>query len=275
MEQKLCRICGKLKDIDNFAKNDKMKDGHRNECNDCKNKLYNDKNKIRNRNLEKEIKTEGNKVCCICGEFKSLLEYHVKRGTPDGRRRECKECVKEIQKKYKEVPGFKEKQKEYDKNRYEEIKDKILERKKEYHIENQEKISIKKKEYRNTPEFKIQDRKWRSENKERLAQLQANYRKKYPHIIAWRSVLYSTLKRINTPKEGHTISLLGYSALDLKNHIQSLFADGMSWDNHGKWHIDHITAVENFPDDADIKEVCALENLQPLWAFENLSKNKF
>ena len=69
--------------------------------------------------------------------------------------------------------------------------------------------------------------------------------------------------------------MLGYSALDLKNHIQSLFTEGMSWDNHGDWHIDHIKAVANFPDNTDIKVVCALENLQPLWAFDNLSKNKY
>ena len=36
----------------------------------------------------------------------------------------------EVQKKYKETPGFKEKEKEYDKNRYNIIKNKILERKK-------------------------------------------------------------------------------------------------------------------------------------------------
>jgi hypothetical protein len=39
MDQKLCRICGKLKDFEDFKKNDEMKDGHRNECKKCFNKL--------------------------------------------------------------------------------------------------------------------------------------------------------------------------------------------------------------------------------------------
>ena len=85
------------------------------------------------------------KICRICGKPKYVNEFHKKKGAPDGVRNECKECVKDIQKKYKEAPGFKEKQKEYDKNRYSEIRDKILERKKEYHIENREKILDQKK----------------------------------------------------------------------------------------------------------------------------------
>jgi len=273
--EKLCRVCGKLKEINNFVKNDKMADGYRNECKECLNGLYKDKDKIRERNLEKEIKLDGNKVCRICKIEKSLNEFHIKRGTPDGHRHECKECVKSIQKKYKEIPNYKEKEKEYDKKRYDKIKDKILERKKEHYQENKAKLLAYKEEYRNTPEYKIQYKNWRSENKELLARLQANYRKKYPHIIAWRSVLYSTLKRLDTPKEGHTIDMLGYSALELKEHIEKQFLDGMTWDNHCEWHIDHIKAVVNFDNNADIREVCALENLQPLWAFDNLSKNRY
>ena len=55
------------------------------------------------------------KICRVCGTPKFIEEFHKKKGTPDGHRNECKECVKDIQKKYKEKSGFKEKQKEYDK----------------------------------------------------------------------------------------------------------------------------------------------------------------
>jgi len=250
MEQKLCRVCGKLKDLDNFTKNDKMVDGHRNECKECLNRLYNDKDKIRERNLEKEIKTEGKKICRVCGFDKPLSEYHIKRGTPDGHRHECKECCKDIQKKYKEAPGFKDKQKEYDKKRYEELREKVLQRKKEYHIENREDILKKKSDYRKTSEFKIKNKKWKNENK---------------HTIAWRSILHSTLKRLGTIKQGHTIDLLGYTALDLKQHIESQFTPGMSWKNYGEWEIDHIKQVINFLPTDDVREVCALKNLRPLW----------
>jgi len=73
-------------------------------------------------------------------------------------------------------------------------------------------------------------------------------------------------------KEGHTIDLLGYSALDLKNHIESLFTEGMTWDNHGEWHIDHIKPVISFHKETLPRIVNALSNLQPLWAKENRDK---
>jgi hypothetical protein len=245
MEQKLCRICGQLKDVNNFQKDKKMVSGHRNECNVCKNKLYYDRQKIRESNLEKEIKTEGLKVCRVCEIEKDINEFHVKKGTPDGHRRECKECVKDIQKKYKDAPDFKEKRKEYDEQRYSEKKDQILERKKEYYQEKKESILEAKKEYRSKPEYKIQVKKWRTDNIEHLAFLQSIYRKKYPHVIAWRTILHSTLKRLGSKKEGHCIEMLGYSAIDLK---------------------------ESFDKDSSMSEVCSLANLQPLWATENLSK---
>ena len=214
------------------------------------------------------------KKCRVCGEMKEVVEFHKKKGAPDGVRNECKECVKYIQKKYKEAPNFKEKRKEYDENRYAEKKEEILEHKKEYHIKNRDKILSYKKEYRR--ENKQQIKEWRDNNKDKNSNGQSRYREKYPHIIAWRSLLHSTLKRLGTPKQNHTISMLGYSASELKSHIEKQFLEGMTWENHGEWHIDHIRAVTNFSDTEDVRVVCALENLQPLWAFDNLTKsNKF
>jgi hypothetical protein len=34
--------------------------------------------------------------------------------------------------------------------------------------------------------------------------------------------------KLNTKKEGYTIDLLGYSALEFKKHIELLFTEGMS-----------------------------------------------
>lgn len=225
------------------------------------------------------------KICRICGEMKEIIEFHKKKGTPDGYRRECKECVKNIQKKYKEVPDFKEKRKLYDKNRYKKKRDRILERKKEYHVENREKILLQKKEYHSTEKCKTRYKQWRKENKEHLNELQSKYRKENPHTIAWRSILHSALNRLGTKKQGHTIDLLGYSAIQLKEHIEKQFTEGMTWDNHGDWHIDHIKAVTKFDNSEDVRIVCALQNLRPLWAttreidgivYEgNLNRSKF
>ena len=218
------------------------------------------------------------KKCRICGLDKELEEFHKKKNMKDGHRNECKECVKDIQKKYKEDPTFVEKRKQYDKKRYEENRDEILERKKEYHQENKEEINAKKREYYKNTEVKKRQKDWskdystkhrkrlREQNRESIKNAQQKYRDEHPHIIAWRSVLYSTLKRLGTKKEGHTIDELGYSAEELKVYIESKFTPGMTWENHGEWHIDHIIPVSAFNEDADIKYVCGLSNLQPLWA---------
>lgn len=91
-------------------------------------------------------------------------------------------------------------------------------------------------------------------------------KKMNPHVFAWREVLRSALRRIGMSKNGKTIDLLGYSALELKNHISSLFTEGMSWDNHGEWHVDHIKKVCEFDKDSLPSVVNALSNLRPLWA---------
>ena len=210
------------------------------------------------------------KFCRICKESKELeKDFHKKKGSPDGYRHECKECVKDIQKKYKEDPSFKEKRKEYDKQRYDENKVEILDRKKDYYIENRETLLEKKKEYRKKDGVRDRERHYYNDvyskdpkNKDVIYK----YRRENPHMVAWRSILHSTLKRLGTEKQGHTIDLLGYSAEQLKEHIEKLFTPQMTWDNHGEWHIDHIIPVSAFNSDADIKYVCGLSNLQPLWA---------
>lgn len=225
------------------------------------------------------------KLCRICGKIKNLNDFHKKCDTKDGHRTECKTCIKDIQKKYKEVDGFKEKQKAYDKVHYKEKRKKILERKKEYHIENREKILKDKKEYRKKPENIERARKYskyyRTECKEKFYK----YRNENPHIIAWRSILYSTLNRLGTKKQGHIIDMLGYSAIELKKHIELQFTSGMTWDNYGEWQIDHIVGVINFDKNTDVSIVCALSNLKPLWTTNriingifyegNLNKSKY
>jgi len=206
------------------------------------------------------------KKCRICGEMKEIVEFHKKKGTIDGVRNECKECVKDIQKKYKEAPGFKENRKDYDKDRYSEIKDEILKHKKEYYKNNREEILKQKSEYRKLPENRERtnsyNTNYRVEHKDKFYK----YRRNHPHIIAWRTILYSTLNRLGTYKQGHTIDMLGYTAIELKHHIENQFQPGMTWKNYGEWHIDHIKGVINFESDADVKIVCALDNLRPLWA---------
>lgn len=102
------------------------------------------------------------------------------------------------------------------------------------------------------------------------------YNKRKPHLIMWRNTLKNSLIRLNKKKEGKTIDLLGYSAIQLKEHLEKLFAPGMSWNNYGngfnKWNIDHKKAVSNFETETHSTIVNALSNLQPMWSLENIKK---
>lgn len=76
-------------------------------------------------------------------------------------------------------------------------------------------------------------------------------------------------------KSARTEKIIGYSRDCLVRHIESKFTEGMSWDNYGEWHIDHIKPVSAFIREGETRPcvVNALENLQPLWAADNLSKS--
>lgn len=73
-----------------------------------------------------------------------------------------------------------------------------------------------------------------------------------------------------------TESLIGYSFAELKDHLEKQFVYGMSWENMGEWHVDHIIPLSSFTisgaDDPEIKRAWGMPNLRPLWAKANIIK---
>ena len=76
-------------------------------------------------------------------------------------------------------------------------------------------------------------------------------------------------------KIGSAVRDLGCSIEELKKHLESKFKPGMSWDNYGQWHIDHVKPLSKFDliNYNELKKACHYSNLQPMWAKDNLSKN--
>lgn len=69
---------------------------------------------------------------------------------------------------------------------------------------------------------------------------------------------------------------ISYEPKVLLEHLELQFWYGMSWDNYGEWHIDHIKPkskfqIESFGDE-QFMECWALVNLQPLWGEDNVLK---
>ena len=75
-------------------------------------------------------------------------------------------------------------------------------------------------------------------------------------------------------KSAPTKALIGCSADELKTHLESRFTEGMTLDNYGEWHVDHIKPCASFDLSAPHEQVLCFHysNLQPLWAKDNMSK---
>jgi hypothetical protein len=87
-----------------------------------------------------------------------------------------------------------------------------------------------------------------------------------------RTRVYLALK--GKRKLGKTEELLSCSISALRSYIQNLFQPGMTWNNYGKWHIDHKIPCSKFNLlELDGQKRCFhFSNLQPLWAHANISK---
>lgn len=79
---------------------------------------------------------------------------------------------------------------------------------------------------------------------------------------------------LKSDKELSSSEYLGCDIDTLKQHIESQFKDGMSWDNCGQWHFDHIIPIA-YDNPTFEEQVARLHytNLQPLWAVDNISKS--
>jgi len=80
------------------------------------------------------------------------------------------------------------------------------------------------------------------------------------------------LKNSGHTKSSATKDIIGCEREDLRLHIESQFLDGMSWENRGSWHIDHVVPLASAKSQDEIIKLCHYTNLQPLWAKDNLSK---
>jgi len=90
----------------------------------------------------------------------------------------------------------------------------------------------------------------------------------------WRGILHQVFGRIGKKSENIIDNRIGYSAIDLKEHLESLFEDWMTWENYGAWEIDHITCVSQFHRDTDASVVNSLSNLRPLCEKKNKKRKK-
>lgn len=85
--------------------------------------------------------------------------------------------------------------------------------------------------------------------------------------------VYNIFRQKNFLQNENFKEYIGCTVEQLAKHLELQFKDGMSWDNQGKWHIDHIIPLHSGKTEEEIYKLCHYTNLQPLWASENMSKS--
>lgn len=184
------------------------------------------------------------KKCTKCNIIKDLNEFHKSKNKADGHVFECKECANK--------------------------------RANEYILKNREKVNERKRQRRKIfketapPEIKRKMLEKEQEYYRYRMRTDINYRLRRN----LRSRFHGALKR--NMKKGSAVELLGCSIDDLKLHLEKQFKEGMSWDNYGKWEIDHIMPLYqcDMNDIEQLKIYWNFNNLRPLWKIENQQRAK-
>lgn len=179
------------------------------------------------------------KRCCKCKEIKDLSAFWKNKSRKDGLHQECKICS------YSNKIG------------------KRQAASKRYYLKNKEEIAKR-------------DRAYRLANKAKIDTRNLTYqRKRYKENPKYRAIVNARLRISNFLKNKEKYSKsLGCSFDLFCKHIESQFKSRMTWENYGKWHIDHkfpLSVAYEFGPEL-FKKSCHYSNLQPMWALDNLRK---
>jgi len=203
------------------------------------------------------------KKCPGCQKTKNLEDFYPDKRGKNGLRPRCKLCVKQW---YKDNI---EKCRESNRRAYRKSDpNKRCERGRIWYKNNLKRI-------------RELNHRWNEKNPEKRKAIYRKANKKRnstPRGQLNRNMSSAILKALRGNKNGRPWeSLVGYTISQLKTHLEKRFKDGMTWENYGKWHLDHIIPITAFNfekiEDIDFKRCWALKNLQPLWEKENISKS--
>lgn len=166
-------------------------------------------------------------------------------------------------------------------NAWGECKSCCQKRNSEYYQRNREKKLKKQKEHNKNNKKDVLEyaKKYREEHRELIGKKMAAYRRErmkkdsvFRLASLYRTRLYQALKSRSFKKTKCSMRLVGCSWGELRSHLERKFVDGMTWDNYGAWHVDHIIPLASAKTNEEFEKLCHYTNLQPLWAKDNLIK---
>lgn len=273
MDIQICNICDKSLPLNSFDKSDIS---YRKTCKTCRyerTKELREEKRIINLN---KLEFAKEKKCSKCNKVKKLDEFNLMSTSNDGIATKCRECYNKSRSKRTEVKDiviqtkscntcntskplseFKTTSRSTDGHFHkckscwkptEWTKEKQHESEKRYCDKNKEKLKLK----------------WQKDGQ--------NLSRKIKSRLSNR--IKDALKAISLTKNNKTMSYLGCSHIQLRQWFEFLFLEGMTWDNIGQWHIDHVVPCASFDltKPEDIESCFNWKNIRPCWQKENLEK---
>jgi hypothetical protein len=237
---KICKRCSIELDVSKFGKNKNNKDGFSIYCLECeikRAKEYREKNREKVNNSAKNWRNKNPE------KYKKTIQKYLEKNP--------QMSSKERSKKYRENEEYRLKLSKKSKERYQNNIEEEREKRKKYYYENKKRERKKnddwrKKKLKNDGFFRM---------KRRLRERIRDY-----------------MKGKNIGKK--TKEIVGLEYEEFKTYISDKFTEGMNWENYGEWHLDHIIPLCEAKNKEEVIKLNHYTNLQPLWAKDNLKKNR-
>lgn len=206
------------------------------------------------------------KYCYQCKQYKNITEFYKNRAHSDGFSTLCKICSNIYTKNYRQ--RNKEKVRSHNRKSYHNNVEKRRSYRKKYYKENKEKLNTYNRKY-NQENKKILNAKANVRRKAKL-----HYDLNFKIRLNLRNRMHQALK--GNYKSGSAVQDLGCSIDEYIKYIEAKFTEGMTWENYGEWHLDHIKPLTSFDliDRQQFLEAAHYTNYQPLWAEDNLRKGR-
>ena len=241
VKAKRCARCETTKPAVCFKPDKRMKHGLSSWCQDCWKAYEQERNLRRHPDRRRGVVgrkpkqvIDGQLVCGTCDVSKPTAEFVKDSTAPTGFRSRCKTCDSAAAKVA------------YSKNRETRI---------------------------------AKARAWNRANPERYyanktRNVQENVQERLRARLRCRiATIFWKMKQTKT-RPASAVRDLGCTIPELMAHLERQFQPGMTWDNYGEWHIDHVKPLASFDltDRLQFLAACHFTNLQPLWGPDNIAK---
>ena len=245
---KSCYKCNITKNLENYTKYKRSKDGYFHTCKLCmKEKRALNSDKIKENNKKQYQKDKKNRIRKAKNYYKENKEKVLNR-----------------------LKGY-----------YLENKDVKLNYNKDYYSKNSEKLKLDSKLYRSDENNKPKINK----NKREYVNKKVKNNNLFRLTKNVRCLITNGIKNTGYSKNSKTAKILDCSFEFFKQYIESKFESWMTWDNYGKykkntynfgWDLDHIIPMDSAKTEEDIIRLSHYTNFQPLCSKINrdIKRNK-